>query len=241
MEVYHLVWFGKGFTKTSHGRISPVQFMILLILRKKTEKGEKSYGYELLQELSGIFSGVWKPKSGTVYPALNSLEERGFLESEKVEQEDKPDKKTYSITEEGKAVVDEVFEGFEEEVGFSEEFGAKMFEYLGQHFGRKIGSLFSNLFFNEDMPEVHHRKERKQKFKEKMGHEMDHRHHHCGPVMIPWMMPWMKYLFSGEGFPDDDRKEMLEHYKARLQKELEKINKELEKMDTEKNNDEEVT
>lgn len=235
-----MVWFGKGFTKTSHGRISPVQFMILLILRKKTEKGEKSYGYELLQELSGIFNGVWKPKSGTVYPALNSLEERGFLESEKVEQEDKPDKKTYSITEEGKALVDEVFEGFEEEVGFSEEFGAKMFEYLGQHFGRKIGSFVSKLFFDEDMADVHHRKERKEKLKERMRQEMGHRHHHCGPGMIPWMMPWMKYLFSVEGFPVDNRKEMLEQYKARLQKELEKITKELEEMETEENKEPEV-
>jgi DNA-binding PadR family transcriptional regulator len=235
-----MVWFGKGFTKTSHGRISPVQFMILLIVRKKTEKGEKSYGYELLQELSGIFSGVWKPKSGTVYPALKSLEERGFLVSEKVEQEDKPDKKTYEITEEGKAVVDEVFEGFEDEVVFSEEFGAKVFEYLGQHFGRKIGSLFSKLFFHEDMSEMHHLKERKRKFKERMEHEKEHWTHHWGPGMMPWMMPWMKYLFSGEGFLDNDRKEMLEHYKARLQKELEKINTELEKTETKENEEEEV-
>jgi DNA-binding MarR family transcriptional regulator len=177
---------------------------------------------------------VWKAKSGTVYPALNSLEERGFLESEKVEQEDKPDKKTYAITDAGKAVVDEVFEGFEEEVGFSEEYGAKMFEYLGQHFGRKIGSLFSKLFFHENMSEFHHVKERKR-------HDREPRHHHWGPGMIPgMMMPWMKYLFSGEGFPDDNRKEMLEHYKARLQKELEKINKELEKMETEENEEEEV-
>ncbi|MFX1521247.1 MAG: PadR family transcriptional regulator [Promethearchaeota archaeon] len=235
-----MVWFGKGFTNTSHGRISPVQFMILLILRKKAEKGEKSHGYELLQELSGIFSGVWKPKSGTVYPALKSLEERGFLESEKVEQEDKPDKKTYEITEDGKAVVDEVFESFEEEVEFSEEFGAKVFEYLGQHFGRKIGSLFSKLLFHEDMSEIHHLKERRRKFKERMRHEKDH-WHHWGPGMMPWMMmPWMKYLFSGESFPDDDRKEMLERYKARLQKELEKINEKLENMKNESNGRKEV-
>ncbi len=234
MEVYRLVWFGKGFTKTSHGRISPVQFMILLMAERKKE----AYGYELLQELSGIFSDVWKPKSGTVYPALNSLEERGFLKSEKVEQEDKPDKKMYKITQEGRDILNEVFDSFEEEVTYSEEYGAKMFEYLGQHFGRKLGSLFSKLFLHEDMDEIDHWKGRKQKIKERMRHEMDHRHHHIGPWM--WMMPWMKYLFSGDELQDDDRKEMLEHYKARLQKELEKINKELEKMETEENKEEEV-
>jgi DNA-binding PadR family transcriptional regulator len=210
--------------------------MILLMAERKKE----AYGYELLQELSGIFSDVWKPKSGTVYPALNSLEERGFLKSEKVEQEDKPDKKMYKITQEGRDVLKEVFNSFEEEVTYSEEYGAKMFEYLGQHFGRKLGSLFSKLFFHEDMSEVHDMKESKRQFKERMSHEKKHWKHHWGPGMIPWMMPWMKYLFSGEGFPDDDRKEMLEQYKARLQKELEKINKELEKMETEENKEEEV-
>lgn len=200
--------------------------MILLILGKKD-----AYGYELLQELSGIFSDVWKPKSGTVYPALKSLEERGFLESEKVEQEDKPDKKIYKITEEGREVLNEVFESFEEEVEYSEEFGAKMFEYIGQHFGRRLGSLISKLFVHEDMDEINHWKERKRTFKERMRHEKHHLHHYWGSGMIPWMMPWMKYLFSGEGFPDDDRKEMLEQYKARLQKELEKINEELAKME----------
>ncbi len=220
-----MVWFGKGFTKTSHGRISPVQFMILLMAERKKE----AYGYELLQELSKIFSEVWKPKSGTVYPALKSLEERGFLESEKVEQQDKPDKKIYKITEEGKNVLNEVFESFEEEVEYSEEYGAKVFEYLGQHFGRRLGSLFSKLFLHEDMSEINHWKEKKREFKEKMRH----RHHHWSPWM--WMMPWMKYLPSGEVFPEDDRKEMLEQYKARLQKELEKINEELEKMENKEN------
>jgi DNA-binding PadR family transcriptional regulator len=224
-----MVWFGKGVTDTSHGRISPVQFMILLMAERKKE----AYGYELLQELSEIFNGIWKPKSGTVYPALNSLEERGFLTSEKVEQEDRPDKRIYKITEKGREVLGELIDSFEEEVEFGVEFGAKMFEYIGS----KLGTMFWKKLFPENMSELHHLKEKKREFREKMREK--HWEHHGGPWKIPWMMPWMKYLFFGDSFPNDDRKEllrpykaqMLKQYKARLQEELEMINNELEKLE----------
>lgn len=203
-----MVYFGKGFTKTSHGRISPVQFMILLILGKNN-----TYGYKLLQELSGIFSGVWKPTSGTVYPAMKSLERRGFLESEKVEQEDKPDKKIYKITEKGRDILKEIFESFEEEIEFSEEYGSRLFKYMEHNFERKRGFIFSKLFLHDGMDDINHWK------------------HHRGSRMKLWLMPWMKYLFSDKEFPDDNRKEILKQYKAQLQKELENINKKLEKIE----------
>ena len=203
-----MVWFGKGFTKTSQGRISPVQFMILLILGKNN-----TYGYKLLQELSEIFSGVWKPKSGTIYPAMKSLERRGFLESEKVEQEDKPDKKIYKITEKGRDVLKEVLESFEEEIEFSEEYGSRLFKYMEHYFERKRGFIFSKLFLHDGMDDI------------------NHWNHHRGSRVKLWLMPWMKYLFSDKEFPDDNRKEILKQYKAQLQKELENINKKLEKIE----------
>ena len=187
--------------------------MILLILGKK-----EAHGYEILQELSKSFSGVWEPKSGTIYPALNSLEERGFLESRKVEQEDKPDKKIYEITDEGREVLEEVFESFEEEVEYSEDFGAIILDYIG----RKFGSHFFKRFLREDMREIKREKMRKLKRKLKENHWK----HRRGP----WI-PWMKYLCFGNFLPEDDRKEMLKRYKARLQEELDRIKEELEKME----------
>ncbi|MDD1768881.1 MAG: PadR family transcriptional regulator [Methanomassiliicoccales archaeon] len=57
-------------------RISPLQFVMLLMLRKKP-----MYGYELLKTLSEEFEGVWTPQTGSVYPALKKLEEHGLVRS----------------------------------------------------------------------------------------------------------------------------------------------------------------
>jgi DNA-binding PadR family transcriptional regulator len=57
-------------------RISPLQFVMLLMLRQKP-----MYGYELLKTLSEEFEGVWTPQTGSVYPALKKLEEHGLVRS----------------------------------------------------------------------------------------------------------------------------------------------------------------
>ena len=58
------------------GAVSPLQFLLLLQLNK----GPK-YGYEMLKFLRDEFQGVWDVKTGSVYPALRSLESRGFVET----------------------------------------------------------------------------------------------------------------------------------------------------------------
>ncbi len=76
-------------------RISPIQVLILLQLKK-----QPMYGYEILKSLRERFGDTWEPKTGTVYPALRSLETRGFVQTDL-----KDEKEFYSLTEKGKEIL----------------------------------------------------------------------------------------------------------------------------------------
>lgn len=70
--------------------------LILMMLVPK-----EMYGYELMKALAKVTSGVYEPKSGTLYPALKRLEERGFITSEMREVNGNT-LKYYKITGKGK-------------------------------------------------------------------------------------------------------------------------------------------
>lgn len=61
------------------------------------------YGYELIQELDQTSSGYYKLKEGSLYPVFYRLEDKGFLESYKVEvgEKRKVPRKYYKITASG--------------------------------------------------------------------------------------------------------------------------------------------
>ena len=56
--------------------VSPLQVLLLIQL-----DGGPRYGYEVLKSLKEEFEGIWEPKTGTVYPALKSLERKGYVET----------------------------------------------------------------------------------------------------------------------------------------------------------------
>jgi PadR family transcriptional regulator PadR len=103
--------FKLGFFAKAEG-ISPVQFLILLQLRK-----QPMYGYEILKVLREQFGDMWEPKTGTIYPALRRLETRGFAKTEL-----KEDKDFYSLTEKGEEIVKEAGELLEEYLEFAEKY-----------------------------------------------------------------------------------------------------------------------
>ena len=88
------------------GRVSPLQFLFLLQLR-----GGSKYGYEMLKTLREQFNGVWEPKTGTIYPALRSLEARGFVETE-----ERGGREFYALTERGDTLLKRM--GKRLEIGF---------------------------------------------------------------------------------------------------------------------------
>jgi DNA-binding PadR family transcriptional regulator len=73
--------------------VSPVQMWILLILSEGP-----NYGYNVIQRLDEMFSGFWKPKAGTIYPAIEKLMDGGLVSVRVEHREDAPDRHYYTIT-----------------------------------------------------------------------------------------------------------------------------------------------
>lgn len=61
------------------------------------------HGYELISEMSERSGGRWEPSPGTIYPALNRMEERGLIEAEEVDG-----KRRFTLTSDGKSRVAEM-------------------------------------------------------------------------------------------------------------------------------------
>lgn len=79
-------------------KVGAVSLWLLLLLSERP-----MYGYEIIKELEKKFGGYWKPKTGTIYPALEKLEKSNSVTS-KMEFRDKtPDRKNYAITEKGQS------------------------------------------------------------------------------------------------------------------------------------------
>lgn len=72
-----------------------VRFGILMLLAE----GPK-HGYQLIQELGEKSGGMWQPSPGSVYPALEKLEEHGMVTST-----EEGDKKVYALTDAGREKV----------------------------------------------------------------------------------------------------------------------------------------
>jgi DNA-binding PadR family transcriptional regulator len=69
-------------------------------------RGEKS-GYDLAQGLKVPVGFFWHAKHSQIYPELAKLESLGLVKFKKVTQTDRPDKKVYSLTANGKKKLKE--------------------------------------------------------------------------------------------------------------------------------------
>ncbi|MGC6769433.1 PadR family transcriptional regulator [Enterococcus sp. LJL51] len=59
-------------------------------------------GYELDRSFKRSLSFVWKAQTSQIYRELTAMEAKGWLESQRVVQEEKPNKRLYSITDAGR-------------------------------------------------------------------------------------------------------------------------------------------
>ncbi len=83
-------------------KLQTVSLWLLLLLSERP-----MYGYEIIRELEKRFSGFWKPKTGTIYPALERLE-KGKLVTSRIEfMGEVPDRKHYALTDQGRAQLSE--------------------------------------------------------------------------------------------------------------------------------------
>jgi len=64
-------------------------------------EGQPWNGYQIIQEISERTEGVWRPSAGSVYPALQQLEDEGLISPAAGEDR----KRNYTLTDEGRAYV----------------------------------------------------------------------------------------------------------------------------------------
>ena len=62
---------------------------------------EPRNGYQIIQEIAARSGGVWQPSPGSVYPALQQLEDEGLIRAEGAES----GRKAFSLTDEGRAYM----------------------------------------------------------------------------------------------------------------------------------------
>lgn len=59
------------------------------------------HGYQIISEIEQRSNGSWKPSAGSVYPTLQMLADEGLITAE-----ESGGRKTYSLTESGRAEAD---------------------------------------------------------------------------------------------------------------------------------------
>jgi DNA-binding PadR family transcriptional regulator len=91
-----------------------LKFALLDLLQERPK-----YGYELMKELEEKAGGFYTPSAGAIYPTLQMMEERGWVTSETVDG-----KKVYTLTDAGRATVQENAATHEKE---------EQFEHLREH------------------------------------------------------------------------------------------------------------
>ncbi|QIG39896.1 PadR family transcriptional regulator [Microbacterium sp. 4R-513] len=60
------------------------------------------HGYQIIQQIEERSNGAWKPSAGSVYPTLQLLADEGLIKAE-----ESGGRKTYSLTEAGRAEAEE--------------------------------------------------------------------------------------------------------------------------------------
>jgi DNA-binding PadR family transcriptional regulator len=88
----------RGFGRGSRVRKGDVRAAILDLLNE----GGQWNGYQLIQEIAGRTSGVWRPSAGSVYPALQQLEDEGLIAPEGEGR-----RRMFSLTDAGRAYAQE--------------------------------------------------------------------------------------------------------------------------------------
>jgi DNA-binding PadR family transcriptional regulator len=68
-----------------------LKYIVLKIIKDKP-----THGYEIIKTVELRSNGRWTPSAGSIYPILEKLESKGFIQSEEIER-----RKLYTITLKG--------------------------------------------------------------------------------------------------------------------------------------------
>ena len=91
------MWLGRAkFMRGPRVKRGDVRAAALALLAE-----EPRNGYQIIQEIGERSGGVWRPSPGSVYPALQQLEDEGLVQAETPEG----GRRRYTLTAEGQAYV----------------------------------------------------------------------------------------------------------------------------------------
>lgn len=90
---------GRGGRGGGRGKRGDVRAAILTLLAERP-----MHGYEMTQEIATRSNDLWKPSPGSVYPTLQLLVDEGLI----VPTESEGSKKTFELTDEGRAAAEKV-------------------------------------------------------------------------------------------------------------------------------------
>jgi len=88
------MWFGGRGPKARRG---DVRAAILAVLAESPMNG-----YQIIRQIAERSAGVWRPSPGSIYPTLQQLEDEGLVRAET-----DGGRRSYALTEEGRAYVTE--------------------------------------------------------------------------------------------------------------------------------------
>ena len=97
------MFFGKRFSGHESGIVSGLDILVLSII----ENYDGISGYDLIRNINDKFEKLWHASPGTIYPLLNRLTKRGFVQMEMVIKNNR-NLKLYRITELGQKKLKEV-------------------------------------------------------------------------------------------------------------------------------------
>jgi DNA-binding PadR family transcriptional regulator len=89
--------FGRGRGRGRKARRGDVRMAALMLLAE-----EPRNGYQIMQELEERSDGLWRPSPGSVYPALQQLEDEGLVRSQESDG-----RKLFHLTDAGRKTVQE--------------------------------------------------------------------------------------------------------------------------------------
>jgi DNA-binding PadR family transcriptional regulator len=91
-----MFWLGDEPRRRPRVRRGDVRAAALALLAE-----EPRNGYQIIQEIAARSGGVWQPSPGSVYPALQQLEDEGLIHADGGDS----GRKAFSLTDEGRAYV----------------------------------------------------------------------------------------------------------------------------------------
>lgn len=69
--------------------------------------GRDMYGYQMIEELARRSERAFELKTGTLYPLLHSLEEKGVIESYERDEDSQRPRRYYHLSARGKGLLEE--------------------------------------------------------------------------------------------------------------------------------------